>query len=230
MIRSPFHIPCVLACLFAAAASASAGNSLETAFALMDRAAQDFTGVTADVKTVSFQNVIQDEEKDTGKLILKKNKREVRIRLDKLEPDRITLTIDPQKIQRYLAKAETLEIYDPGKYKSLINQLLLLGFGTTSKELQANYAVVLGGPETIGNEPATRLQLTPKNQEVLKYMKRVDLWISDKTGLPLQQKSFAPSGDYTMFTYSNIMVNPNLPDSSVKFDPPKGTKIVHPQK
>ena len=230
MMRNASNVSRLSICLLTAAASAFAGNSLEATFSRIDQAAQGFMAVTADVKTVAFHAIIQDEDKNTGKLFLKKNKREVRIRLDQLDPDRIIITIGPREVDRYLANAGTLEVYDPGKYKSLINQLLLLGFGTTSKDLESNYTVALGGPDTIGNEPTTRLQLTPKNQEVLKYMKRVDLWISDKSGVPLQQKSFAPSGDYTLFTYTNIMVNPNLPDTAVKFDPPKGTKVVHPQK
>jgi outer membrane lipoprotein-sorting protein len=230
MIRSASDIPRLLVCLFAAAASASAANSLEAAFERIDHAAQGFTGLTADVTKISYQAIIQDQEKDTGKLTLKKSKREVRMLLDIRDPDHIVYSFDPHEVKRYLPKAQTEEIYEPGKYKSLIDQFLLLGFGTTSKDLQSNYTVALGGPDNIGQEQTTRLQLTPKSQEMLKYFRRIDLWISDATGVPVQQKFISPSGDYNLATYSNIMVNPNLPDSAVRFDPPKGTKIVHPQK
>jgi outer membrane lipoprotein-sorting protein len=120
--------------------------------------------------------------------------------------------------------------YDISKYKDLAEQFLLLGFGTTSKELSAAYDVSLVGVENVGSEKTTRLQLIPKSKELLAHLLRVDLWISDSLGVPIQQKFYTPGDNYNLCTYSDVMKNPNLPDSAVKLNLPKGTKREHPLK
>jgi outer membrane lipoprotein-sorting protein len=88
----------------------------------------------------------------------------------------------------------------------------------------------MGGPDTVGSEKTTRLELIPKSAEMLKYFKQIDLWISDSSGLPVQQKALAPNGDYNQATYSNMVLNPKLPDSAVTLTLPPGVKVEHPQK
>ena len=60
--------------------------------------------------------------------------------------------------------------------------ILTLGFGGSSKELQDAYTVTLGGTETIAGESATRLELIPKSKDLLEQWRKIDLWVSDKTG------------------------------------------------
>lgn len=212
-------------------AMASAANSLEATLAKMDQAAAGFTGLTADLRKVAYHEVLKDSDTDTGRLVLKRGKaHDIRMLLDIKEPDPKTYAFEPHKVEEYLPRAQTVQEYDPGKYKSLIDQFLLLGFGSTSKEILSSYSISLGGPETIGSDKTTRLQLIPKSPEMLKYFNRVDLWISDATGLPVQQKFFAPGGDYNLATYSNMKINPNLADSDVRLNLPKGVKRERPQK
>jgi outer membrane lipoprotein-sorting protein len=150
--------------------------------------------------------------------------------IDVKQPDPKQAAIDSHKLQIYLPKTQTVTEYDLGKYRAMVDEYLLLGFGSSSKELQNAYAITLGGEETVGSEKTTRLELTPKSQEALAHLKRVDLWISDTTGLPVQQKFYQPGGDYDLATYSNMKINPNLPDSAVKLDLPRGVKREYPQK
>ena len=130
----------------------------------------------------------------------------------------------------YLPKAQTVQEYDVSKYKGLVDQFLLLGFGSTSKELATAYTVSYGGLETINNEKATRIELVPKSQDLLAHLKRVDLWISDASGVPLQQKLFSSGNDYDVATYSNTKINPNIPDAALKLNLPKGVKREYPGK
>jgi outer membrane lipoprotein-sorting protein len=88
----------------------------------------------------------------------------------------------------------------------------------------------LVGVENVGSEKTTRLQLIPKSKELLAHLLRVDLWISDSLGVPIQQKFYTPGDNYNLCTYSDVMKNPNLPDSAVKLNLPKGTKREHPLK
>ena len=97
-----------------------------------------------------------------------------------------------------------------------MDQFLLLGFGSSSKDLESAYTIRVAGAETLAGQAATHLELTPKSKEVLQHLTKVDLWISDATGYPVQQQFRLPGGDYRMVTYTNVKINPDLPDSALE--------------
>ncbi len=101
----------------------------------------------------------------------------------------------------------------------MVDQFLLLGFGSTSAEIQNAYEVKLGGPETVAGQKTVRLVLTPKSPEVLAKLTKVELWISDSLGIAVQQKFWEPGGDYEFTTYTNVKLNP-VPQE-LKWDIPK---------
>ena len=220
----------VLASVLAAAMPGLAAGSLEATFAKMDRATSMFSGVTADLRRLNHMALLNEDTVETGTFRMKRTKHDVRVLFDIKQPEPKAYAFDGKKLEEYLPAEQTVQEYDAGKYKSLADQFLLLGFGTTSKELQAEYTISLSGPERIGNEQTTRLELIPKSKELVVHLPKVDLWISDLMGVPVQQKFYSPGGNYNLATYSNIMLNPNLPDSAVKLDLPKGVTREHPLK
>jgi outer membrane lipoprotein-sorting protein len=111
-----------------------------------------------------------------------------------------------------------------GQRRSLLDMILTLGFGGTSKELQADYDVTLGGTETVAGESATSLQLIPRSKDMLDQWKRIDLWISDRTGYAVQQKFYEAGNDYMLITYTSVQPRADLPDSDFVLNVPKGTK------
>jgi outer membrane lipoprotein-sorting protein len=208
-----------------------AGGPLESVLAKMDQAAAGFMGLSADLRRAHHTAVIDEDTLDIGTILIKRPKpHETHMLFDVQQPDPKQAAIDSRKLQIYLPKIQTVQEYDLGKYRSMVDEYLLLGFGISSKELQGAYSISLGGTETLGNEKVTRLELIPKSPETLAHLKRVDLWISDSTGLPVQQKLYYPGNDYDLATYSNIKRNPNLPDSALKLNLPKGVKHEYPQK
>lgn len=217
--------------LVGATRSATAGP-LETSLAKMDRAAAQFTGLSADLSKTSYTAVVKDSSTESGTIVMKRLKgHNMRMLFDVKQPEPKSYFIDGHKFQQYLPKAQTVQEYDIGKYKSMVNEFLLLGFGATSAELRNSYEVSLGGPDTVAGQKATRLELIPKSKDLLMYVAKVELWISDATGLPVQQKFYPPgSGDYTVATYTNAKINPNLPDSAGKLNLPKGVTKEYPQK
>lgn len=218
-------------CTLSAAAALAAGGLLEATLDRMDQAAARFKDLSADIRRVHHTNVINEDTVDSGTILLKRPKpHDVRAFFDIKQPDPKQVSIDSHKAQLYYPKIATVQDYDLGKYKSLADQFLLLGFGSTSKELESAYKVSLGGPETLGTEKTTRIELIPKSPDTVANLQRVELWISDASGLPVQQKLYWPGGDYDLATYMNIKVNPNLPDSAFKLNLPKGVKREYPQK
>jgi len=218
----------LLGALLVHAPSASAASLSET-LALMDRASTKFTGLSADVKRVTHTAVINDDTTDIGTVLIKRPKpHDIRMLLDIKPPDPKQVFIDGKKVHIFFPNNLVDQEYDMSKYKSLLEAFLLLGFGSNSKELESAYSIGMGGSEIVAGEKTTRLELIPKSQEMLVHLKRVDLWLSDETGIAVQQKFYLPGNDYQVATYTNIKINPNLPE--LKLDLPKNVKKEYPLK
>ena len=203
--------------------------SLEETLARMDQASQKFNSLSADMRKVSHTAVINVDTVDVGTVEMKRPKpHETRMLLEVKPPDPKQVLIDGKKVQIFFPNSLIVQEYNMSKYKSLLDQFLLLGFGSNSKELESAFTISLGGPDVIDGEKTTRLELVPKDQEMLVHLKRVDLWVSDESGMPAQQKFYLPGNDYQIATYSNIKLNPNLPD--LKLDLPKNIKKEYPLK
>ena len=214
---------------FGVALGFAADGPLEANFAKMDKAAAAFKDLSAHLSRTHHTAVINEDTVDSGEILIKRIKpHELLMRFDIAQPDPRQIAMDSRRAEVYFPKSQTVQVYDIGKYKKLADLILLLGFGTTSKELAASYAIRLGGEEVAEGQKITRLELTPKSDET--HLKQVDLWISDATGLPVRQKLYWPGDDYDVATYSNMKTNVSLPDAALKLDLPRGVKREFPQK
>jgi len=206
-------------------------SSLAATLARMDEAAAKFKGLQADVQKISHMAVINEDTVEAATIALKRPKpNDIRVLFDFKPPNPKQVAIAGVKAAIYYPEINTVQEWDMGKDRSLVEQFMLLGFGSNSKDLGSAYSIRLGGPETVAGQKATRIELIPKSQDVLEHLKRVDLWISDTMGIAVQQKLFEPGGDYLLATYTNIEVRLNLPDSAVKLNLPKNVKWEYPQK
>jgi hypothetical protein len=57
----------------------------------------------------------------------------------------------------------------------LIDQFLLLGFGSSGKEIAKSYTVKVAGDEKINGVNTTRVLLTPKSSKVRELLKSVEM-------------------------------------------------------
>ncbi len=209
----------------------AADSSLAATLARMDEAAGKFKGLQADVQKVAHTAVINEDSTDAGTIVVKRpNPHDIRVLIDFKTPNPKQVMIAGVKAAFYYPRINTVQEYNLGKSRSLVEQFMLLGFGSNSQDLESAYSIRLGGPETVAGQQTTRLELIPKSPDVLAHLKRVDLWISDTMGIAVQQKLYETGGDYLLATYTNIKLRPNLPDSAVKLDLPKSVKREYPQK
>ena len=224
------HVPhSLIVSLLALAPVSMPAASLPETLARMDQAGAKFTSLSADIRKVSHTGVINEDTEDIGTVQMKRSKpHDVHMLFDIKPPDPKQLFLDGKKVQIFYPNSLVVQEYDMSRYKSLLDQFLLLGFGSNSKELENDYTITLGGPDIVAGQKTTRLELVPKSQEMLVHLKRVDLWLSDETGMPVQQKFYQPGNDYQVATYTNIRINPPLPD--LKLDLPKGIKKEYPLK
>jgi outer membrane lipoprotein-sorting protein len=145
------------------------------------------------------------------------------------QPDPKSVQLQGQTLDIYLPKSLTVQEYNLGKNSGLIQQFLLLGFGTTRQDLADANTITYGGPDTIDGKAAERIVLVPKNKDLQQRIQKIELWLSPETGLPFQHKIYQPGGDYQLFQFTNTAMAQNLPDSELKLKLPKNVKVEHPQ-
>lgn len=204
--------------------------SLDRVTASMDRASAAFRDMSAKLTRVDHTAVINYTSQESGTvLMLRVSPRDVRLRMEFTEPDPRIVVFEKATAQIYNPRIQTVQVYDLGKQRSLVDQFLLLGFGTSSSELAKSYHLKVTGEETVAGEPATRLELVPRTAAVKEHLKRAELWIT-AAGYPVQQKFHRPSGDYTLVTYSDVQLNSGLTESALRLSLPKGVKTLYPQK
>jgi len=198
--------------------------------ARMDRAAHEFRALSANMKRVQFTAVISESNEMEGVVRLKRSKGGTVGIVDFQQPEQRTVYVNGHNIQIFYPKANTVEIYDSSKYTANIDQFLLLGFGTSAAELQKSYDLKMAGTETVGGAATTRIEMTPKSAELKKLITKIELWILEGQDTPIQEKVTEPSKNYELITYSDIKVNPNLPESAFEPKLPEKVKKIHPQK
>jgi outer membrane lipoprotein-sorting protein len=220
----------LLAACFLAVAPLAAG-SLDDALARLDRSAASFRGLTASIKKVSYTALIKESSEESGRITLYRAKpRDLRMLVEFTEPAQRAVAFQNHKAQVYSPRLQLVQDYDFGKQAALVDQFLLLGFGTSSTELRRNYDIRYGAEETLRGVRADRLEFTPKSGEAQKQVKLVEIWVSHEDGIVVQQKIHQPSRDYVLISYSDIKLNPKMTASSVVLKLPKGVKRESPQR
>jgi len=212
-----------------AIASLAQAQSLDSVLARMDRAAKDFKSVTASVRKMEYTAVIKESTDEAADLRIKRTKNAVVAMLEYTKPAPQTVLFKDKKVSLYSPKAKMNQVYDLRDYTSLVDQFLLLAFGTSGEDLRKNYEVKLAGTEIIDSNPATRLELIPKSRDAKKVITKIELWIPEGQGIAVQEKVTEPSGNYNLAHYSNVKLNAPLPDSAFDLKLPKDVKTVHPQ-
>ncbi len=203
---------------------------LEQVLGLMDKTAATFRDMSAKLTRVDFTAVIKDTSRESGSVRMKRaSAKDVRMKTEFGDPDPRTIVFEKATARIYYPKMQTVQVYDLGKQRSLIDQFLLLGFGSSGTELTKSYTIKAAGEEQVAGVQTTRLELVPKSQAALEHLKSAELWITP-AGYPVQQKFYRPSGDYTLITYTDVQINTGAPDDAFRLVLPKGVKTEYPQK
>lgn len=210
---------------------AASGAPLDEALARLDRAAAGFRGMTAQIRKISYTALVKETSEESGRIVLYRPKpKDLRMLVEFDQPAPRAVAFQNNKIQLYYPKLQTVQEYDLGKQGGLVDQFLLLGFGTPVRELRRAYSIRYAGEEKANGTVADRLELSPLSEEALRHVKTVELWVSRTDGMVIQQKVNQPSRDYVLVTYSSIQVNPALTPAQVRLNLPKGVKKETPQR
>jgi outer membrane lipoprotein-sorting protein len=208
--------------------SAGQGHSvtLDGVLRQLDRSAQGFRSLSANVERTTVTLVVNDHSTETGSLLVRGEK----MLLQMNPPDSRTVLRNGDNFYIYTPGLKQVQEFNLGKNRDLADEFLLLGFGTTGTDLEKGFEIKLVGEETLDGKKDVELELTPKSAAVLKQFSKIQIWLDETSCLPDQQQfTENGSGDYVTVHYTKMVRNPNIPDSEFKPHWPKGTEKIKPQ-
>lgn len=179
--------------------------------------------ISADLEYTKVTVLVNDRSTEAGRMFFR-NPKSPEILIDFKEPDHKVILFKKDKAEIYLPKINQIQEYDLSQHASLVQQFLLLGFGTDTKELEKIYAMKYLKEEQLGGDTTALLELTPLKESVAAQLTKVHLWISEESWLPVQQKFFEAGGDYSIAHYSSVKVNRFIPPSVFRIHAAEGAK------
>lgn len=221
--------PTLLALLLCTPLAYAADQSLQAVFAHMDKAAGSFKGFTADLVKLDHYAIMDNTDRETGTIAVRKpGPHSIQV-LEKFLPDGEQIELNNTRVTIYHPKTNVQQGPDDvGKrYHGLVDEVLLIGLGGTSADLQEDYKVTYGGPEKVGGQPATRLVLIPNDPQLSQSFPKVEVWISDATGIAVQQKLYEKGlADYHVQTYAGMKIG-LVTEEQIRLKAPKDAHKEH---
>lgn len=229
---------CVLACVASLAFFASAvdGRSapqkkgklppdLTEILSHMDAAAGNLKTISANLEYTKVTVLVDDKAIQSGQLYYRKGKgTDILIDFKKPEPKSIAFRKDRGEI--YNPKINQIDEFNLEGKTGMVEQFLLLGFGTESDRIKKDYELKFLKEEDLQGDITVVVELTPRSEATRAQLTKIQLWVSEESWLPAQQKFFQPGGDYLMARYTNVKVNRPLSNATFIIRAPNDVKRV----
>jgi outer membrane lipoprotein-sorting protein len=229
-MKLKFLIAALLLVTAAAAAqqTAAPNAALDSILARMDATAANFRSAQADFTWDQYQKVVDETDKQSGKVYFRRQGKETEMAADITAPDQKYVLFTDSKVDVYQPKIDQVTRYSAGKDREAVESFLVLGFGGRGHDLLKQFNVTYDGMESAQGVNAAKLTLQPKSPRVANVFNRIILWIDPARGISVQQQFFEPSGNYRLTKYSNIQLNQKIPDSVFKLKTTSKTSVVSP--
>ncbi len=211
-------------CLVCAIAGVSNAEDVQSILARMDKEAPGFHALSADMVLNTYTAVLSETTKEMGTLkVQRQAPGKLRAIMDFTGgSDARTIAFLGRIVEVYYPNLKQVDEYPVGKNTDVLNQFLLLGFGSSGKELQQSYDVTAEGTERIAGQDTTKLLLVPKDKKLLDRLQKAEIWIPGAGTSPVQQQFYEPSGNYRQVIYSNMVRNPPI-QGTLELTVPAGT-------
>lgn len=199
--------------------------TLEEILSHMNSAARRLRSVSADLEYTKVTVLVNDKSVESGRLLFRKRKSiDILIDIKKPEPKRYAFSKNRGEI--YNPKINQIQEYDLEGKSGLIEQFFLLGFGTETNKLKKDYKLRFVKEEELDGDTTAVLELIPRSEKARAQITMVQLWVSEESWLPVQQKFLQPGGDYMIARYTNVRVNLPLSSASFNIGAPKDVTRV----
>jgi outer membrane lipoprotein-sorting protein len=219
-MRTLLPVLCMLA-----GALALPAETVESILSRMDQAAPQFRGVSADIQMITYTAIINDKTEETGTFKMQRKGGVFRAIIDfSGQNDAREIAFLGNIIRMYYPKLKMYQDYDVGKNADVLNQFLLLGFGSSGKELAQSYEIRSESTEKVAGADTTKLLLLPKSPAVKERLSKIEMWIPGNAAYPIQQQFYEPTnGNYRRVTYNNVKLNPSF-KGNLELKLPSGVK------
>lgn len=198
---------------------------LSEILARMNDTAKRLKTLSATLEYTKVTVLVNDKSTESGQLFYRKGKNsEILIKIEK--PDPKVILFKKNRAEIYFPKINQIQEFDLEQKSELVQQFFLLGFGSEAGELKKAYNLKFVDEEDLDGDTTAVLELTPRRENVAAQLAKIQLWISEESWLPSQQKFFEPGGDYLIARYTSVKVNRHLPSSTFEIEPPSGAKRV----
>ncbi|MFQ5777387.1 MAG: outer membrane lipoprotein carrier protein LolA [Terriglobia bacterium] len=191
----------------------------------LNRAADHFRTLTASLHYTKVTVVVDHKSTETGRFFYTKNGR---VLIEFLNPEPKKILFTGKKAFIYYPKMSQIQEFNLSKHRALVEQFLLLGFGTKGDQLKDAYLITVLGETKLNGRSVLHVELTPKDERIRNQFHKIQLWLDMASWVPVQQKFFEVGGDYLVANYTEVKVNVPLP-GKLKLNPARGTTIVRPR-
>jgi outer membrane lipoprotein-sorting protein len=196
----------------------------------MDQSARNLRTFSAKMKRTEYTKVFNGKEDSDGLRLVKRAGGQTIGIVQFFGKNPQTVRFAGKTVEVYYPEAKRVEVYDAGKFGKMgkqVDQLLLIGIGVTSADLRRDFEIKAGATEIIFGSNTTRIDLIPKDNDLKKQVEKIEMWIAEKESVPVQIKVTRTSGDYNQAVYSEVQMNPALPDSAFELKTPPDVKRVN---
>jgi outer membrane lipoprotein-sorting protein len=200
---------------------------LSVILARMNDAAKRLKSLSASLEYTKVTVLVNDKSTEEGHLFFRKGKTP-EIRIEMQQPESKIILFKKNKAEIYLPKINQLQEYSLEQKSGLVEEFLLLGFGSETGELslKKSYRLKYLKEEELDGDTTAVLELTPRKESVASQLTRILMWVSEESWLPAQQQFFEPGGDYLIARYKAVKVNLRIPSSTFEIHPAEGAKRV----
>jgi len=191
----------------------------------MNKAAENLRTISANLEYTKVTVLVDDKAVQSGQLLYRKSNG-TDILIDFKKPEPRTFAFRKNRGEIYNPKINQIDEYNLEGKSGMVEQFLLLGFGTESDKIKKDYELKFLKEEDLQGDITVVLDLTPRSESTRAQLTRIQLWVSEESWLPVQQKFLQPGGDYLLARYTNVKVNRPLSNAAFIIRAPKDVKRV----
>jgi outer membrane lipoprotein-sorting protein len=200
---------------------------LSQILARMNEAAKRLKTLSANLEYTKVTVLVNDKSSEEGRLFFRQGK-PPEIRIEMQQPESKVMLFKKNKAEIYLPKINQLQEFNLEQKSGLVEEFLLLGFGSETGELslKKSYKLTYLKEEDLDGDTTAVLELIPRKESVAAHLTKIQIWVSEESWLPAQQQFFEPGGDYLIARYKAVKVNLRIPPSTFEIRPAAGAKRV----
>ena len=193
----------------------------------MSEATKRLKSLSANLEYTKVTVLVNDKSIEEGRLFFRQGK-PPEIRIEMQQPESKVILFKKNKAEIYLPKINQIQEYSLEQKSGLVEEFLLLGFGSETGELslKKSYRLKYLKEEELDGDTTAVLELTPRKESVAAQLTKIQMWVSEESWLPAQQQFFEAGGDYLIARYKAVKVNLRIPTSTFEIHPAEGAKRV----